>query len=93
MFSAPTGQRSITTAFNQYNSDLEIQALEEQNLVVVEENLQISLEKFKLGASTILELNEAQRSYDDSINRLVNAQNNVRLSELDLLRLTGKLIR
>ena len=47
--------------------------LEEQNKVLAEENLSIALEKFKLGASTILELNDAQQRYDASIQRFIDA--------------------
>jgi outer membrane protein TolC len=83
----------LTAAYNQYISDKEMLVFEEENKVLAEENLSISLEKFKLGGSTILELNEAQRSYDTALNRLVNAQHNIRISELTLLELSGELVR
>lgn len=47
--------------------------LEQQNKVLAEENLSIALEKFKLGASTILELNDAQQRYDASIQRYIDS--------------------
>ncbi len=82
----------LTLAYNQYISDKELLSFEEKNTIIAEENLSISLDKFRLGGSTILELNEAQRAYDTSLNRLVTAQYNVKISELDLLRLTGSLL-
>ncbi len=82
----------LTFAYNQYNSDRELLEFEEQNKTIAEENLSISLEKFRLGGSSILELNEAQRAYDTALNRLVNAQYNIKISELDLLRLSGTLL-
>ena len=82
----------LTIAYNQYISDQELLDFEEENKVLAEENLSISLEKFKLGASSILELNEAQRAFDTALNRLVNAQFNVRIAELELLRLSGSLV-
>ncbi len=85
-------EADITSAYQQYLTDQELLSLEEDNRNIAEENLSISLEKFRLGASTILELNEAQRRFDASLNRLVNAQYNVRASELQLLRLSGKLV-
>ncbi len=81
----------LTQAYNQYISDKEILEFEEANREIAEENLSISIEKFRLGGSTILELNEAQRAYDTALNRLVNAQYNIKLSELELLRLSGLL--
>jgi outer membrane protein len=86
-------ETGLIVAFNQLQSDKELLALEEENIKVVEENLQISLEKFKLGGSTILELNEAQRRFDLASNRLVNARFNVKNSELELMRLSGDLVK
>ncbi|MDP5121940.1 MAG: TolC family protein [Spirosomaceae bacterium] len=83
----------VVTAYNQYVTDEKIEEIEEANQKVTEENLKISLEKFKLGGSTILELIEAQRSYDISLNRLVNARFNRQVSEVDLLRLSGQLVK
>ena len=83
----------LTEAYNQFLSDKELLAFEQENKELAEENLAISLEKFRLGDSTILELNEAQRSYDTALNRLVNAQHNIRVSELRLLEISGQLVR
>lgn len=82
----------LTFAYNQYLSNERLLQLEAENKSIVEENLSISLEKFRLGGSTILELNETQRTYDLALNRLVNAQYNLRISELELLRLSGSLV-
>lgn len=82
----------LITAYKQYLADKELLKMEEETILTAEENLSISLEKFRLGGSTILELNEAQRSYDAALNRLVEAQADVKLSELELLRLSGTLV-
>ena len=67
--------------------------LEIENKALAVENLEISLEKFKLGASTILELNDAQTRFNTAMSRLVNAQFNVKISELNLLRISGQLVK
>jgi outer membrane protein len=85
-------EADITSSYQQFLTDRQLLELEEENRNIAEENLAISLEKFRLGAGTILELNEAQRRFDASLNRLVNAQYNVRASELQLLRLSGGLV-
>lgn len=82
----------LTLAFNQYRSDEELLAFEEQNKMLAEENLSIALEKFRLGGSSILELNEAQRGFDTALNRLVNSEYNIKISELELLLLSGGLV-
>ncbi len=86
-------ESDLTEAFNQYLSNKQLLDFEEENRKLAEENLAISLEKFRLGGSTILELNEAQRSYDTALNRLVDAQHIIRVSELRLLEISGQLIR
>lgn len=86
-------ETDIVAAYNQYQTDKALLKIEEENKALAEENLTISLDKFKLGASTILELNEAQRRFDTSLNRLVNAEYNVKVSELEMLLLSGELVR
>ena len=86
-------ESDLMRAYNQYQTDKELLKLEEENNEVAEENLKISLEKFKLGGSTILELNEAQRSLNTSLNRLTNARYNIKISELQIMRLSGELVK
>ena len=86
-------ESDIVRAYNQYQTDKELLKLEIENNEVAEENLKISLEKFKLGGSTILELNEAQRSLNTSLNRLTNARYNIKISELIIMRLSGELVK
>jgi outer membrane protein len=81
----------ITTAYYQNQNDETLLKLELENKALAEENLEISLEKFKLGASTILELNDAQTRFNNALSRLENAQYNVKISALELLRLSGQL--
>jgi outer membrane protein len=82
----------LNLAFNQYQSDKELLEFEQVNKAIAEENLSISLEKFRLGGSSILVLSEAQRAYDTALNRLVNSEYNVKISELTILRLSGSLV-
>lgn len=86
-------ENDLVRAYNQYQTDKEILKLEEEYNQVADENMKISLEKFKLGGSTILEINEAQRSLNTSLNRLTNARFNIKISELQLLRLSGELVK
>jgi outer membrane protein TolC len=77
----------LTLAYNQWKVAEETLKLEETNKVLAEENLEISEEKFRLGASTILEVNDAQRRYDDASNRYINALYNLKFSALEIERL------
>ena len=79
----------LRKAYNQFQTDKQLLELEEANLALAEENLNIAFEKFKLGSSTILELNQAQQSFDNVSNRLVTNRYNLKISELEVLRLSG----
>jgi outer membrane protein len=86
-------ESDLVRAYNQYQTDKQLLKLEEENNEIADENLKISLEKFKLGGSTILELNEAQRSLNTSLNRLTNARYNIKISELQIMSLSGEIVK
>jgi outer membrane protein TolC len=67
--------------------------LEETNILLAKENVNIQLELFRLGASTIIQLRDAQFSLSDAYDRLIAARYNTKLAETELMRLKGELIR
>lgn len=77
----------VFIALNNYTNAKKILTLEENNKNIAEESLNISLEKFRLGSSTILELNEAQQRFDTANNRYINAYYDVKNAEVDIERL------
>jgi len=79
------------TLFRTYQNNLELVDLEQNNLSNAEETLEIALERFRLGTISSLELREAQRSFLESENRLINSQFEAKLAETELLRLSGEL--
>jgi outer membrane protein len=50
-------------------------------------------QRFSAGQNTIIELKEAQRSYEETYYRFINNQYIVRLAETQLMGLTGQLVR
>jgi outer membrane protein len=86
-------QLGLVKSFKKYQDDLSILQLEEENNKLAKENLTIALERFRLGASTSIELKEAQRSYEESIDRLSDARFNTKISETQLLKLSGGIIK
>ncbi|HMP29110.1 MAG TPA: TolC family protein [Saprospiraceae bacterium] len=77
----------LSLAYNQWKIAGETLQLEEINKNLAQENLEISLEKFRLGASTILELNDAQQRFDNASNRYINAMYNLKFAALEMERL------
>ncbi|MER3499202.1 MAG: TolC family protein [Chitinophagaceae bacterium] len=91
-------QKSLTTvtvinAFQAYEQQKKALALEEENILLAKENLDIVLQTYRLGAATILQLKQAQNSLAEAQNRLIAARYNAKLSETELLRLAGRLIK
>ena len=83
----------IKVAFNSYQYQINALRLEEENIELAKENVMIALERFRQGVSTFLELREAQKSLEEAYDRLIAARYNTKLSETELLRLKGEIIR
>lgn len=77
----------------QYENNLQISNLEKENSKSAGFNLQIALEKYKLGIISDVVLKEAQRSYEESQFRLINARFDQAVSELELLKIAGELVK
>ena len=84
---------NVVNAFIAYEQQKKALALEEENILLARENVAIILEVFRLGATTIIQLREAQQSLQEAYTRLITARYNTKLSETELLRLKGDIIR
>jgi outer membrane protein len=84
---------SIANAYRDYDLYRRTLTLEEQNIALVRENLMIARERYRLGVTTFIELREAQQSLAEAMNRLIQASYNIKVAEIDLLRLRGDLVR
>lgn len=82
----------ITAQYKNFQNAVSTLQLEKDNIKVAHENLDIALAKYRLGASTQLELMTAEQSLVSSLNRLVLARYKSKLAESNLLRLSGSLV-
>lgn len=83
----------ISNAYKNYEFQKRALILEEDNIQLAKENVAIALERFRQGVSTNLELREAQISLQGAYNRLIAARYNTKLSEIELLRLKGDIVK
>jgi outer membrane protein TolC len=81
----------LTSLYQTYQTNLELVRLEQENLAVAKQNMDITLEKFKIGSVAPLEFREAQRNYINANARFTNSQFEAKLAEIALLQLSGKL--
>ena len=77
--------------FINYQTNRDMVSLETENIEAARENMDISLERYRLGNLSALELREAQRNYLNAINRYTNSLFLTKLSETILLQLAGEL--
>lgn len=84
---------SVVNAFRVYEQQKKTLALEEENILLARENVDIVFQTYKLGAATLVQLREAQNSLEDANNRLIAARYATKLSETELLRLKGEIIK
>lgn len=81
----------LQRVYAQYAQSLALVRLEEENAEIARENVAVALARFRLGASTSLELREVQRALIAADSRLVAARFDARSAEIDLLALAGLL--
>ncbi|HMJ69602.1 MAG TPA: TolC family protein [Cyclobacteriaceae bacterium] len=84
---------NVKIAYANYDNARKTLVIEEENIGFARENVTILLESFKRGIATFIELRTAQQSAVEAYNRLTTARYNAKVSETELLRLKGGLLR
>jgi outer membrane protein TolC len=81
----------LTLFYQTYLTNLELIVLEKNNEIIAKQNLDITLEKFKIGTITSVEFRAAQLNYINAKVRYSNAQFKAKLSEIALKELAGNI--
>jgi outer membrane protein TolC len=87
-----TVKAELLTIHYAYENNLRLLRLEEKNLEVAHENLEIALERYKLGSLAGLELREVQKSLLDAEERLIYVRYQAKLAEISLLQIAGRIM-
>jgi outer membrane protein TolC len=82
-------EAQVATAYSTYIVNRDLAKFEAANLGLAAENLDISMERYRLGAISAVELRDVQRSYISATNRLIVATYNAKVAETSLKLLTG----
>ena len=83
----------LEKALRDFENNLNILELEQENILLARENLEVAFERFRTGLSNSLELKNAQLSFQDAEVRLVQAQYASKISETSLMKLNGELVK
>lgn len=81
----------LTSAYQDYTTFIELAKLEQRNINIANQNLDITLEKYRLGNITPLELREAQKNAIDANTRYLEIKYQAKLSEIYLKQISGTL--
>jgi outer membrane protein len=84
-------QTQIATLYQSYLSNLALLELEKKNEKIAKQNLDITLEKYKIGSISPVEFRTAQVNYANAIIRLTNSELNAKQTEINLKELAGNL--
>ncbi|MCJ8208206.1 TolC family protein [Mucilaginibacter sp. RS28] len=84
-------EAQINTLYSSYLSGLDLVKLGESNVSIAQKNLQISLEKYRLGNITPLEIREAQRNYLLAQSQFFSAQYQSKIAEITLKQITASI--
>ncbi len=84
-------EAQLQAAYQSYLTSLELVRLESSNERIAKENMDITLEKFKLGSIAPVEFREAQRNFVDASTRYSTAQYDAKIAEITLNQIAGTL--
>ena len=82
----------LERTFLSYKNALELILLETENYKIARQNIDIAFERYKVGNSTSYELREVQRNAVAAETRLIESEFNAKITEIELLRLSSKII-
>ncbi|RIV50320.1 TolC family protein [Flagellimonas taeanensis] len=81
----------VNTTYQTYLTNISLMELEERNESIAKENLEITMEKYRIGIIPTIEFRTAQLNYINASVRLSNAKFQAKLSEIVLKQLAGNL--
>jgi len=84
-------QSQLASAYQTYVTSLALVQIEKDNQAIAARNLEITLDKFKLGSIATVEFRAAQVNYINATTRFTTAQYEAKLAEVFLRELAGTL--
>jgi outer membrane protein TolC len=83
----------LTGIYNDYRNQIQMIGFEQENLLLAKKNMEIAKESYAIGSISSLQLREVQHNLLDADTRLITAEFKAKLTETELLLLSGKLIQ
>ena len=80
----------LVNSLTDFEAQKKLLAIEKNNHLLAKENLEISIQRLRLGQTTSLEIRQAQESYQESLTRLLNFEYNLKVAETILKQLLAE---
>jgi outer membrane protein TolC len=84
---------SILNNYRSYLAQREIVGINDSSVVLARENLVIERERYRLGATTFIELRQAEENLAQALSRSITTLYSLKVAETELLRLRGDLVK
>jgi outer membrane protein TolC len=85
-------QTDLYKTYQEFNANLLIVKLQDENVEVARENVTIAFEKYQMGSINDIELREIQQKLIDAEYQMILSQFEAKKAEVELDRLRGKLL-
>lgn len=82
-------ETALTQAFQSYQTSLALVHIEEGNERIAKQNLNITLDKYRIGTISAVEFRDAQQNFINAVSRFNTAKTQAKLSESFLKELVG----
>lgn len=86
-----TVNAQMASAYQTYLTNVELAKLEESNEAIAKKNMEITLDKFKIGTVSTIEFRNAQENYINAIARNSGAKFQAKISEIVLQQIAGNI--
>jgi outer membrane protein TolC len=83
----------ILTVYRDFQNAMQILQLNEENVKVAQENVTVTLERYRLNQSNSVEIKQAQSSYEDALYNVILSRFNAKLAETELKRINNELVK
>ncbi|MER3471643.1 MAG: TolC family protein [Chitinophagaceae bacterium] len=85
--------RDVQKNYSAYAAQQSIITVTDSIITYARENLMIQRERYRLGATTIIDLRTAEQNLENAITTYINARYSAKIAETELLRLRGEIIK
>jgi len=82
----------MITIYSAYTNFLRLIALEEQNLQTATENLEIAMERYRLGNLSGIDLRKCKKAFWMQMESLSSIHYQAKLAEISLMQISGRIM-